>query len=141
MAKPTGRSVFYVSKSVTVSLLSRAELDQERNMQSRVAWTFDRRRVWDSIVQHRKLILVFLLLNSLDSLTTIIGLILGYSERNPLHAALISDSWWLSCLIKYMGVGLSIAASAVMFPSSMFIIKAMAAIGALVVITNLLVIV
>ena len=114
---------------------------QERYMQSRVAWTFNRRKVWDSVVQHRKLILVFLLLNSLDSLTTIIGLSLGYVERNPLHAALIADSWWLSCLVKYTGVGLSIAASAVMFPSNMFIIKAMAAIGALVVITNLLVIV
>ena len=110
-------------------------------MPSRIEWTFDRHKISRSVVQHRKLILIFLLLNALDSLTTIVGLGLGYAERNPLHAALIANSWGLSCLVKYAGVCLSIAISAVMFPSSMFLVKVLAAIGIMVVIGNLLVIV
>lgn len=109
-------------------------------MQPAIEWTLNRNRILDSIAQHRRLILIFLLLNATDSLTTIIGLSLGYPERNPLHAALIGNSWGLSCLVKYAGVGLAIAISAIMFPSNMFMVRALTAISVVIVLGNLLVI-
>jgi len=105
----------------------------------RIEWTLNRSRILDSIDQHRRLILIFLLVNAIDSLTTIIGLGLGYTERNPMQAALIANSWGLSYLVKYAGVGLVVAISAIMFLSTMLMLRVLTAIIAVVVLGNLLV--
>lgn len=96
------------------------------------------REIWATIVQYRRWVLAFLLVNALDSLTTVIGLNSGAVENNPIHASLMADSIWWSFLIKYAGVCLAIAFSAAILPQwRMAFLKLLTVILGVVVISNL----
>lgn len=96
------------------------------------------REIWATIVEYRRWVMVFLLVNALDSLTTVIGLRTGAVEGNPIHASLMADSIWLSFLMKYAAVCLSIALSAAILPRwRMALLKILTVLMGIVVIMNL----
>lgn len=96
------------------------------------------REIWATIVRHRHWVMAYLMVNALDSLTTVIGLNAGAIERNPVHAALMEESWWISFAFKYVGVCLAIAFSAAILPRwRMALLKLLTVLIGIVVILNL----
>ena len=88
-------------------------------------WTLDRHKIWSAIEQHRWWIFFFLLLNSVDSITTYVGLGQGATEMNPMATSLMAYSFVLSIVVKFAIVFFSIAVSAIIGHKRMFILKFM----------------
>jgi len=88
-------------------------------------WTLDRRTIWTAIVRHRWWIVIYLVLNVLDSVTTYIGLEQGATELNPIASFLIGMSFSLSTFVKFAIVLSAIVISAVINHRKMFILKLM----------------
>lgn len=88
-------------------------------------WTLDRRTIWTAIVRHRWWIVIYLVLNVLDSVTTYIGLQQGATELNPIASFLIGMSFSLSTVVKFAIVLLAVLISAIVNHRKMFILKLM----------------
>jgi hypothetical protein len=88
-------------------------------------WTLDRRTIWTAIVRHRWWIVIYLVLNVLDSVTTYIGLEQGATELNPTASFLIGMSFPLATFVKFAIVLFAILISAIINHRKMFILKLM----------------
>jgi len=88
-------------------------------------WTLDRRTIWTAIVRHRWWIVIYLVLNVLDSVTTYIGLQQGATELNPIASFLMGMSFSFSTVVKFAIVLLAILISAIVNHRKMFILKLM----------------
>jgi len=127
VAKPTARSVFLFSRTCPTELMDMTKLDL----------TIDRHKIWAAIVQHRRWIFVFLLLNIVDSISTYVGLEQGATEMNPMATSLMAQSFGLSIVVKFAIVFFAIAVSAIMGHKRMFILKFMTVAIVIVVVLNL----
>jgi NADH:ubiquinone oxidoreductase subunit K len=88
-------------------------------------WTLDRRTIWTAIVRHRWWIVIYLILNVLDSVTTYVGLQQGATELNPIASFLMGMSFSLSTVVKFAIVLFAVLISAIVNHRKMFILKLM----------------
>lgn len=88
-------------------------------------WTLDRRAIWIAILRHRWWVVIYLVLNILDSVTTYIGLEQGATELNPIASFLMGMSFSVSTLVKFAIVLLAVLISAIVNHRKMFILKLM----------------